>query len=762
MAKKIDTGNINLKELCKIQNENYGRLTTVPGKLVLPDRHRIPSGIFAVDYMTGGGVPVSSTSCFYGAKSGAKTSKAISVMKMVAKICFRCFYLLDFCKCSTKSIKMKSFFVDCEGCIAEDTTILDTILGQSLTAKEIYDSRLKVEPMSYDEVAGKLIPKPIIAWFYNGKKECYEIRIGKKPVIQVTGNHKFYIYDIKKQLFDWVRADKLTRDMMVSRPRKFRHPVNKKESSELDRKKARLMGYLIGDGGFAGTNSVVFTNMDTDVIKDVTGLVNSFDVSFIKFSNRHYRISRSLSGKKYSKWNKNPITKLLESYGLRGKTSKDKFIPSDIMQGDDLVIGECLSGLYATEGTVNKCRPSLSFCSTSERLIDQVRYLWLRFGLIAYKHRCDDGDVNHEVWHHLTINGSISLYIALQFLKLVGRKGEMLKFWAKGIQRKDKPPKGHYFPSWRYANKYYEDKSEHINTTDLYWDFISDIKKVGKKNTYDFTIKDTHNYVANDIIVHNTFDSGWAGYIGCTPEMYYYGRGDYGEMNVNLAVEAIKADDCGLVVFDSLGALVPEVVMEAPSEDQFYAVQARLITRCVQKIKQTLIKEMKNDHPCAVIFINQKRANIGAMKFESKEKMPGGHAMEHEFSLLLRCVMTSLSKESDAKFINKERSIDVASRFSVAIKKNKIPVIQGVGEYVRLKENLPDLNLKKGQVDDFATVFKYAKQYDIVVQNGSKGWKYFEYTAKKQIDIIDIWKQKESEYFRCQREIIDRAKKEPR
>lgn len=372
MVKKIDTNTLTLSSLCKIQNEKYGRATTIIGKNIKPDRPRIPFGIFAIDYMTGGGIPMYSTTCLYGPKSGAKTSKAISVMRMVPKLCFGCFYLLDFCKCSAKSIKMKSFFINCEG----------------------------------------------------------------------------------------------------------------------------------------------------------------------------------------------------------------------------------------------------------------------------------------------------------------------------------------------------------------------------------------------------TFDSGWADAIGCDPDTYYEAKGDYGEMNVNLAVEAIKADDCGLMVFDSLGALVPEVVMEAPSEDQFYAVQPKLITRCVQKVKQTLIKEMKNDHPCAVLFVNQKRAVIGGSLHGPKEKMPGGNAMEHEFSLLLRCVMKSLNKEADIKFINKERSIDIANRFSVSIKKNKIPVIQGIGEYVRLKENMPDLNLKKGQVDDYATVLNYAKQYGIVENNGNKGWKYFNYSAKKQIDIINIWKQKESEYFKCQREIIDRAKKE--
>ncbi|MFH0951418.1 MAG: DNA polymerase III subunit alpha [bacterium] len=46
--------------------------------------------------------------------------------------------------------------------------------------------------------------------------------------------------------------------------------------------------------------------------------------------------------------------------------------------------------------------------------------------------------------------------------------------------------------------------------SDVYWDEIVEIKKIGREPTYDLTIANTHNYVANDIVVHNSHAACYA------------------------------------------------------------------------------------------------------------------------------------------------------------------------------------------------------------------------------------------------------------
>ncbi|XTZ10467.1 MAG: DnaB-like helicase C-terminal domain-containing protein, partial [cyanobacterium endosymbiont of Rhopalodia yunnanensis] len=45
---------------------------------------------------------------------------------------------------------------------------------------------------------------------------------------------------------------------------------------------------------------------------------------------------------------------------------------------------------------------------------------------------------------------------------------------------------------------------EPLATSEVYWDEIASIEYTGKQQVYDLTIPETHNFVANDICVHNT------------------------------------------------------------------------------------------------------------------------------------------------------------------------------------------------------------------------------------------------------------------
>ncbi len=52
----------------------------------------------------------------------------------------------------------------------------------------------------------------------------------------------------------------------------------------------------------------------------------------------------------------------------------------------------------------------------------------------------------------------------------------------------------------KWQLKQIEVESQH----DIYWDEITAIEDMGQKQVYDLTIPDTHNFIANDICVHNT------------------------------------------------------------------------------------------------------------------------------------------------------------------------------------------------------------------------------------------------------------------
>jgi recombination protein RecA len=261
--------------------------------------------------------------------------------------------------------------------------------------------------------------------------------------------------------------------------------------------------------------------------------------------------------------------------------------------------------------------------------------------------------------------------------------------------------------------------------------------------------------------IEGTFNSEWAANIGASPESYHRCLGEYGEQYANIADDVLQADDCGLLIVDSLAALVPADEMESAAEDQFYALQTRLIGRMVRKLKQRLIRERRRGHPCLVVFINQMRSKIGVGKYENPETMSGGWGMRHEFSLLLRCVRKSLKDSddsgSDAKYKDARRKKNLAERFAFSIRKAKIMTLAGMGEYIRLIEDIPSLGLHKGQVDDYSVLLKYAKDYSIVKKEGAS-WKYFSHKSDKLDSIKRLWLKNIEQKLRTQQAIIDQAK----
>jgi replicative DNA helicase len=56
----------------------------------------------------------------------------------------------------------------------------------------------------------------------------------------------------------------------------------------------------------------------------------------------------------------------------------------------------------------------------------------------------------------------------------------------------------------KLANALQDDYLQQLAESEIYWDEIVSINFVGNKQVYDLTIPETHNFVANDICVHNT------------------------------------------------------------------------------------------------------------------------------------------------------------------------------------------------------------------------------------------------------------------
>jgi len=246
---------------------------------------------------------------------------------------------------------------------------------------------------------------------------------------------------------------------------------------------------------------------------------------------------------------RNGLTRWLTSLGLWGKTAHDKFVPDVVFT---LVPGEIacfLNRLFATDGwatVLASGQAQVGFCSASERMARQVQHLLLRFGVIAaLRERRIQYRGGVRTAFQLDITDARSIRTFIDTVGIFGKERAVEQVRA-ALDRKRYQTNRDLIPVdvWRQIDSARRDatwdsigarmgladgSSLHVGkravsrrrletiasvlgdqllhdlaTSDVYWDEVVSIESVGVGQVYDLTIPETHNFVANDVCVHNT------------------------------------------------------------------------------------------------------------------------------------------------------------------------------------------------------------------------------------------------------------------
>jgi replicative DNA helicase len=151
-----------------------------------------------------------------------------------------------------------------------------------------------------------------------------------------------------------------------------------------------------------------------------------------------------------------------------------------------------------------KGQAQLKFATVNDKLARQVQHLLLRFGIITQLISVQDRSTEHKkeqqsIWKfEMTEARSIRTFIAeIELLEQETVVGRLLR---SHPSRELSP---NHIPDFSEKSGICSHKSSESNPQ-IYWDEIVEIEFTGNKQVYDLTIPNTHNFVANDICVHNT------------------------------------------------------------------------------------------------------------------------------------------------------------------------------------------------------------------------------------------------------------------
>ncbi len=245
----------------------------------------------------------------------------------------------------------------------------------------------------------------------------------------------------------------------------------------------------------------------------------------------------------------NALTLWLDDLGIWGKNAHTKIIPDIIFTLPKDQMALFISRLFSTDGWASLLasgQSQLGYCSVSEKLIRQLQHLLLRFGVIAkIRHRKTKlNQKNFQAWQlDITDNESIK-----KFVEEIGifAKDDAIKKIQAALEERVYKTNHDTIPIefWDDIKRIKGDESwsalarragitgssnihagkralsrprltqlaqaldnqwlKQLADSDVYWDEIVCIESLGLKQVYDLTIPDTHNFIANDICVHNT------------------------------------------------------------------------------------------------------------------------------------------------------------------------------------------------------------------------------------------------------------------
>lgn len=303
----------------------------------------------------------------------------------------------------------------------------------------------------------------------------------------------------------------------------------------------------------------------------------------------------------------NPAAHLLESVGLRFKTARNKFVPNCVFRLPKRQLAVFLRIMFSCDGSVyvnKRGQAGVSYCTISRRLAEDIQHLLLRFGFTA-KLRTKTSEVNQKPYtaYEIQLLGLENVKSFLSEIGIYGREKAKEKIAALKPPRfsstgRDTVPTGESF--WKNFKEITGDDSfktisakagvclqdrrhekplcrstvealaktypdcflEKLTSGDVYWDEIKSVESAGREQVYDVSVSAHENFVANDLIVHNsTLVIQVADKLSKSNTRVLYVSGEESERQIKMRGErlSLNAENLYLLPETNLEAILAEV-----------------------------------------------------------------------------------------------------------------------------------------------------------------------------------------------------------
>lgn len=434
------------------------------------------------------------------------------------------------------------------GCLSGDTLVHMADTGQRIPIRQLAGQK-GFRVLALNEQTWQLEAAEVSHAFSTGVKSTYRLTTRLGRTIKATGNHKF------RTFAGWQRLDQLAPGDFLALPRSI--PAAAHEGT-MSKAELALLGHLIGDGCVLPRHAIQYTTQSPQLAKAVTQftqtIFNGSVAPRIRQERSWYQVYLPASAH-LTHDVRNPISHWFEELGIFGLLSHEKLIPDIVFQQPLNKIAIFLRHLWATDGCIRmrggkRPYPAIFYASSSEQLAYGVQALLLYLGINA-RVKQQAQELKGRDQFHVIISGQENI---LRFADLVGTIGDYRAAELHAIRNhlatrisntnRDVIPnvvwREQVVPAMqtqgittrqmqadigqlycgtslykqnvnrsrldRVAQAVNSSELDNLAKSDVYWDEVVSIEPLGEEEVFDLTVPGPHNFIANNIIVHNSIE----------------------------------------------------------------------------------------------------------------------------------------------------------------------------------------------------------------------------------------------------------------
>ena len=434
------------------------------------------------------------------------------------------------------------------GCLTGET-LVQLADGRRVPIRDLVQDGHQTTVMAFNEETGKLEPAQVQKAWHTGVKPVFRLVTQLGRQVRASTNHQFLTIE------GWKRLDALKPGEFIALPRTL-NSVNTLDTSLSDTK-AALLGHLLGDGCTLPRHAVQYTTNDRGLAEQVAALASAafgevVDPRIVR-ERQWWQVYLSAS-EHLTHGKRNPVAEWLDALGVWGYRSFEKRMPAILFTQSEGTIARFLRHLWATDGTMGvfgKKRPRavIAYATSSAGLAEDIQHLLLRFSIISRISRVPQKQPGRDQWH-VTITGRPDVLSFLEKIGVLSTKQSAAQAIRDFYQDKTHNTNRDVIPKqiWRSVIEPARQKVEisqrefqaaldmqycgttlyksnlsreralrigrivasdeliNLAQSDIYWDKIVSTEPDGEEDVYDLTVPGHHNFVAGDIIVHNSLE----------------------------------------------------------------------------------------------------------------------------------------------------------------------------------------------------------------------------------------------------------------